>query len=46
MGAISKINTETSIRKEQERLGWLYSITILAGVMLIIVTAAIANFLR
>lgn len=46
LGAISKINTEASIRKEQERLNWLYSVTILAGIALIIITTAIANFMR
>lgn len=46
LGAISKINTEASIRKEQERLSWLYSITVLAGIALIIVTVAVSNFIK
>lgn len=46
IGAISKITTENAIRLERERHSWLYSLTIIAGVVLIILTTAISNFLN
>ena len=46
LGAISKINTEASIRHDQERQSWVYSITFLVGIIMIIITTAIANFLK
>ncbi|MBP9853814.1 MAG: hypothetical protein KBD53_02975 [Candidatus Omnitrophica bacterium] len=42
LGAISKINTETSIRRERERLIWLYSIVILLGILAIATTTAVS----
>jgi len=46
LGAISKITTEDNLRKEKERKGWMYSLTGVAGVVLVILTTAVANFLR
>ncbi len=45
LGAISKINTEVSIRQDRERQSWMYSITLLIGIIIIIITTAIANFM-
>lgn len=46
LGAISKINTEESVRRERERQAWMYSLTIIAGIVLIIITTAFSNFLN
>mgnify|MGYP001617405039 FL=1 len=46
LGAISKINTVESIRHDKERARWLYSITAAAGVIVVVVTMAVANFLK
>jgi len=46
LGAISKITTEDSLAREKERLRWLYSLTIIGGVIVIILTMAIRNFLQ
>jgi len=46
LGAISKITTEAGIRKDKERLGWLYSLTFVAGVAGIILTTAVSNFIK
>jgi len=43
LGAISKINTEASIRKERERLSWLYSLVLLGGIIAIVVTTALST---
>lgn len=45
-GAISKINTPESIRREKEQTRWLYSLTGAAGVVVVVVTMAVANFLK
>lgn len=45
IGAISKITTEDGVRQEREKQAWLYSLTILGGVIIVILTTAIANFL-
>lgn len=45
-GAISKINTIDSINKEKEKQRWLYSVTALAGVFIIILTVAVSNFIH
>lgn len=46
LGAISKINTQDSIRHEREREGWMYSLVFLGGVLVVVVTVAISNFLK
>lgn len=46
LGAISKINTVDSIRHEREREGWMYSLVFLGGVLVVVVTVAISNFLK
>lgn len=46
LGAISRINTEASLRKEREQQSWLYSLTFAAGVIVVIVTTALTNFLK
>ncbi len=46
LGAISKINTPESIRAQKERIAWLYSLTIIFGIIAIILTKAISNFME
>lgn len=46
LGAISKINTTESLRRERGRQRWLYSITVVAGMIILVVTMAVANFLK
>ena len=46
LGAISKINTTDSIRMENEKDRWLYSMTVTIGVIVVVVTIAISRFLR
>lgn len=46
LGAISKIMTEDTIRKEREKLVWTYGLMVLAGTIIIISTTAVANFLQ
>ncbi len=46
LGAISKINTTDSIRREKDRQRWFYSLTAVAGVIIVVVTMAVANFLK
>lgn len=43
LGAISRINTETSLRKQRERLSWLYSLVLLGGIIAIVVTTALST---
>jgi len=45
LGAISKIQTEFNIRKEREKRAWVYSFTALTGVVLIVLTTAIMNYI-
>ncbi|MBZ0167711.1 MAG: hypothetical protein K8I00_12970 [Candidatus Omnitrophica bacterium] len=45
LGAISKINTDSSLRKERERLSWLYSLVILGGIIAIVVTTALTTII-
>lgn len=45
LGAISRINTDTSLRKERERLSWLYSLVILGGIIAIVVTTALTTII-
>ncbi len=46
LGAISKINTVESIFQEKEKQRWLYSLTVAAGVIVVVVTVAVANFIK
>lgn len=46
LGAISKINTEMSIRKEHERQSWMYSLTMLVGLIIVIITTALTNLIK
>ena len=46
LGAISKINTTDSIRLENEKERWMYSTTAAVGVIVVIVTVALSNFLK
>lgn len=44
-GAISKINTPESIRREKEQKRWLYGLTFVIGVIMVVVTIKISDFL-
>jgi uncharacterized protein involved in exopolysaccharide biosynthesis len=46
LGAISKINTVESIFQEKEQQRWLYSLTVAGGVIVVVGTIAVANFLK
>ena len=46
LGAISKINTVDSVRQDRERQGWMYSLVFVGGVLIVVVTVAISNFLK
>jgi len=45
-GAISKINTPESIRKEKEQKRWLYSLTFISGIILVVITVTIADYIK
>lgn len=45
-GAISKINTPQSLRKEKEKIRWLYGLTAVIGVIMIVTTKTIADLLK
>lgn len=45
-GAISKINTLESVRKKKEKMRWLYGLTAVIGVLTIIATTTVADYLR
>jgi len=45
-GAISKINTPESMRKEKEQKRWVYSLTFVTGIILIVVTVTMRDFLK
>jgi len=45
VGAISKINTPESIRKEKEKMRWLYGLTMVLGVIMIIITTTLKDYL-
>jgi len=45
LGAISKINTATTLRAEKEKQYWLYALTLILGIVAIIVTKSLSNFL-
>jgi uncharacterized protein involved in exopolysaccharide biosynthesis len=44
-GAISKINTPESIRREKEQKRWLYGLTFVIGVIMVVITVKINDFL-
>ena len=44
LGAISKIYTENLIRREREHQAWLYSLTIICGAIVVILTQSYVNF--
>ena len=46
LGAISKINTIESIMKEKERERWVYMVTLIVGVFLIILTFAFSKLIK
>ncbi len=46
LGAISRINTVDSIFQEKAQQRWLYSSTFAIGVIVIVVTAVVGNFLK
>ncbi|HQO59079.1 MAG TPA: GNVR domain-containing protein [Candidatus Omnitrophota bacterium] len=46
LGAISKIETEVTVRMEREKQMWMYAVTVLGSVILVIVTIAVENFLK
>jgi uncharacterized protein involved in exopolysaccharide biosynthesis len=45
LGAISIISTEDSIRQEKEMDRWVYALSFLGGVVLIVLTITLSNFL-
>ncbi len=45
-GAISKINTPESIRKEKEKKRWLYGLTVISGIILVVTTVTLVNYLQ
>lgn len=45
-GAISKINTIETIQREREKQRWLYGVTALSGVFIVILAVALANFVH
>ncbi|MCD4781966.1 MAG: hypothetical protein K8S27_15675 [Candidatus Omnitrophica bacterium] len=45
-GAISKINTVMTMRREREKQFWVYSLTVLACVVMVVVTTAVSNLLK
>jgi len=46
LGAISKINTLDSIRMERERERWIYSLTLVAGIVIVIVTLTVSKLIQ
>jgi len=46
VGAISKITTTENVQKDRERLGWMYSLTGIAGIICVILTTALSNFMN
>ncbi len=45
-GAISKINTPESLRREKEKHRWLYGLTFVVGIVIIIATVTLADYFR
>jgi len=46
LGAISKIQTEDSIRAEKEKQRWIYSLTFILGIMAIVLTFVLTDFMK
>ena len=46
LGAISKINTVETIRQEREKKAWIYVFMVVGGIVMILVTVTISNFLK
>src|SRR3989344_2768617 len=46
LGAISKITTEDTVRQEAEKEHWLYGLTVVVGVFVIVMTMAVINFIK
>ena len=46
LGAISKINTEDSLLRSKEKLRWFYGLMVVSGIIVVVVTTALANFLK
>ncbi len=46
LGAISKINTDTSLKEAREKAGWFYGLTAVVGVVVVVLTKAISNFMQ
>lgn len=46
LGAISKLNTEDSLRQDRDQKRWAYSLTVVAGMAVILVTITLKNFMR
>ena len=45
-GAISRINTPESLRREKEKERWLYGLTFVVGVVLVAVTVQLSHFVK
>ena len=45
-GAISKINTQESLRREKEKDFWLYGLTLVVGVIAVVMTVMLAKYLK
>lgn len=45
-GAISKINTPESLRREKERQRWLYGLTFVTGIITVVAAYNLANYLK
>ena len=45
-GAISKINTPESLRREKEKDLWLYGLTLVVGVIAVVITVMVADYLK
>lgn len=46
LGAISKIETEDSLRYAREKKIWMYSLALIGGVAIIIITLTLENYIR
>lgn len=45
-GAISKINTPESLRREKEKKRWLYGLSVVTGIIMVIITINLADYLK
>lgn len=45
LGAISKITTDASLRAEREKEYWRYGLMLVAGIVAVVLTKAVSNFL-